>query len=172
MSRFLAKVVLTLEPSLEQENFHQALREISAHNKNNLLEMIGVDPIVYRTDTNAGTVDLQIWVTTITGFQLNQMILPFYYTGARKYIFMCSSKNALNFVKNAIDLTSDQINALNEMIILTKKGKTEIKISDIKNSIPNSILLNLPEHLEDILAELIDENNLNGKIEADSLILY
>ena len=132
MSRFLAKVVLTLEPSLEQENFHQALREISAHNKNNLLEMIGVDPIVYRTNTNAGTVDLQIWVTTITGFQLNQMILPFYYTGARKYIFMCSSKNALNFVKNAIDLTSDQINALNEMIILTKKGKTEIKISKLK----------------------------------------
>ena len=56
--------------------------------------------------------------------------------------------------------------------LFANQGKTEIKISDIKNSIPNSILLNLPEHLEDILAELIVENNLNGKIEADSLTLY
>ena len=56
--------------------------------------------------------------------------------------------------------------------LFANQGKNRINISDIKNSIPNSILLNLPEHLEDILAELIDENNLNGKIEADSLILY
>ena len=56
--------------------------------------------------------------------------------------------------------------------LFANQGKTMIKILDIKNSIPSSIILNLPEHLEDILSELIKENNLNGKIEADSLILY
>ncbi|HUU78810.1 MAG TPA: hypothetical protein VMX55_10720 [candidate division Zixibacteria bacterium] len=132
MARFLAKVVLALEPGLLKDDFHQALREISAHNKNNLLQMIGVDPIVYRTETSVGMVDLQIWVTSITGFQLNRMILPFYFTGARKYIFMCSTKNSVNFVAEAIDLTSDQINALNEVVILTPVDKLEIKPTKLK----------------------------------------
>ena len=50
-------------------------------------------------------------------------------------------------------------------------GKLEIPISDIKSAIPNSIIMNLPEHFNDILEELIEENNFFGKIEGNLLIL-
>ena len=55
--------------------------------------------------------------------------------------------------------------------LYTNQGKVEIHINDIKSSIPNSILLNLPEHFDDLLKELIEENNLNGNIEGDLLFL-
>ena len=55
--------------------------------------------------------------------------------------------------------------------LYANQGKTEIQISDIKNSIPNSIVLNLPEHFDDILLELIEENNFFARIEGDILIL-
>lgn len=55
--------------------------------------------------------------------------------------------------------------------LFANQGKTEIKTSDIKGSVPNAILLNLPEHFNDILQELIQENNINGRIEGDLLIL-
>jgi putative ABC transport system ATP-binding protein len=51
------------------------------------------------------------------------------------------------------------------------QGKSEIPISDIRSNISNSILMNLPEHFNDILQELIEDNNLSGKIEGDLLIL-
>lgn len=134
MARFLAKVIITLESGMK-DIFHQALREISAHNKSNLLDMIGVDPVIFRTETNGNSVDLQIWITTITGSTLNQLVVPFYYAGARKYLFMCSSKNAVNFVMDSIDLASQQINALNEIIVLTPKKGTKIKQSKLKRDI-------------------------------------
>ena len=137
MARFLAKVLLALEPSIYKDDYHEALREISAHNRNNLLDMIGVDPIVYRTESDAGTIDLQIWITTITGSNLNRMILPFYYTGARKYIFMCSTMNAYNFVTDLIDLTSDQLNALNEIVILTKTHNRDLKVTKLRRDLEN-----------------------------------
>jgi len=49
--------------------------------------------------------------------------------------------------------------------------KSQIKVSDIKDSIPNPIIMNLPEHFNDILAELIQENNINGSITGDILFL-
>jgi putative ABC transport system ATP-binding protein len=55
--------------------------------------------------------------------------------------------------------------------LFANQGKNEIKIIDIKESVPSSIILNLSEHFNDILLELIDENNLPGKIEGDLLIL-
>ena len=55
--------------------------------------------------------------------------------------------------------------------LYTNQGKVEIKINDIKSSIPNSILLNLPEHFDDILKELIEENNIKGNVEGDLLLL-
>ena len=118
MVRFLAKVILTLEPTITKDKFHESIREISAHHKSNLLNMIGVDPIVFRTESSQGEVDLQIWVTTITGSPLNRLVLPFYYVGARKYIFMCGSKNSVNFVAETLDLVKDKINALYEIVIL------------------------------------------------------
>ncbi len=56
--------------------------------------------------------------------------------------------------------------------LFSNQGKTSINVSDIKNSIPNAILLNLPEHFNDILQELVKENNLNGKLDGNVLNLY
>ncbi len=55
--------------------------------------------------------------------------------------------------------------------LYANQGKLEIPLSDIKNSIPNSIIMNLPEHFYDILQELIEENNFFGRIEGELLIL-
>ena len=55
--------------------------------------------------------------------------------------------------------------------LFANQGRTEIKTSEIKNSIPDSIVMNLPEHFNDILQELIEENNLLARIEGELLIL-
>ena len=55
--------------------------------------------------------------------------------------------------------------------LFANQGKTELSIIDIKNGIPNSIKMNLPEHFNDLLQELIDENNIYAKIEGNLLIL-
>ena len=55
--------------------------------------------------------------------------------------------------------------------LYSNQGKLTIPIIDIKNSIPNSIVMNLPEHFNDILQELIEENNFFGRIEGDVLVL-
>ncbi len=55
--------------------------------------------------------------------------------------------------------------------LFANQGKTNIKVSDIKNSVPIPIVSNLPEHFTDILVELIEENNISGQISGDELIL-
>jgi putative ABC transport system ATP-binding protein len=55
--------------------------------------------------------------------------------------------------------------------LFSNQGKTNIKVSDIKNSVPIPIISNLPEHFNDILVELIEENNISGQISGDELIL-
>jgi len=55
--------------------------------------------------------------------------------------------------------------------LFANQGRSQIKISDIKDTIPNPIFMNLSEHFNDILAELIQENNINGNIAGDVLIL-
>ncbi|MFX0038495.1 MAG: ABC transporter ATP-binding protein [Promethearchaeota archaeon] len=55
--------------------------------------------------------------------------------------------------------------------LYSNQGKLEIPIIDIKNSVPNSIVMNLPEHFNDILQELIEENNFFGRIEGEVLVL-
>ena len=55
--------------------------------------------------------------------------------------------------------------------LFANQGKNQIKVSDIKNSIPNLIIMNLPEHFNDILAELLQENNINGNVSGDTLFL-
>jgi putative ABC transport system ATP-binding protein len=54
--------------------------------------------------------------------------------------------------------------------LYTHQGKVELNINEIKASIPNPILLNLPEHFDDVLKELIEENNFKGYIEGNLLI--
>ncbi|MHA2398403.1 MAG: ABC transporter ATP-binding protein, partial [Promethearchaeota archaeon] len=53
--------------------------------------------------------------------------------------------------------------------LFANQGKSELKIIDIKNSIPQPITENLPEHFNDILQQLLEENNIDGKIEGDYL---
>ncbi|MFX0034178.1 MAG: ABC transporter ATP-binding protein [Candidatus Hermodarchaeota archaeon] len=55
--------------------------------------------------------------------------------------------------------------------LYANQGKNEIPINEIRNNVPSSIVINLPEHFNDVLQELIEENNLLGKIEGDLLIL-
>ncbi|MHA1436276.1 MAG: ABC transporter ATP-binding protein [Promethearchaeota archaeon] len=51
----------------------------------------------------------------------------------------------------------------------SNQGVKEMKISNIKRSIPREIVMNLPEHFDDILQELLEENKIKGKIEGDLL---
>jgi len=55
--------------------------------------------------------------------------------------------------------------------LFANQGKTQIKVSDIKSSIPNPIIVNLPEHFNDILLELLQENSINGRLVGDELHL-
>jgi len=55
--------------------------------------------------------------------------------------------------------------------LFANQGKNEIAIRDIVNNVPQAIVRNLPEHFNDILQELLEENNINGKISGDLLIL-
>ena len=135
MPRFVAKVILVLEPSIKKDYFHQILREVSAHNKSNLLELLGVDPVIFRTNTIEGSVDLQVWITTLTGDALNRMIMPFYFIGARKYIFICHTKNSANFVKSMFELVDEQINALNEVLILAPKKGKSVRLNVLKSEL-------------------------------------
>ena len=94
--------------------------------------MIGVDPVVFRTQTAIGPVDLQIWITALSGSAINRLVLPFYYAGARKYLFMCSTKHSVKFVSDIIDLVLDHLNALNEIIIILPSKGLEVKYSQLK----------------------------------------
>ncbi len=55
--------------------------------------------------------------------------------------------------------------------LFANQGKIEINISEIKESIPNLIVANLPAHFNDLLQELIEENNRFARIKGDLLIL-
>jgi len=55
--------------------------------------------------------------------------------------------------------------------LFKNQGKNHIQVREIKNSIPNPILMNLPEHFNDILVELLQENNISGKVVGDELFL-
>jgi len=54
--------------------------------------------------------------------------------------------------------------------LFANQGKAEMKVGDIKSSIPIQIIANLPEHFNDILVELLEENNINGNLEGEILI--
>jgi putative ABC transport system ATP-binding protein len=55
--------------------------------------------------------------------------------------------------------------------LFANQGKPQLQISEIRESIPKSILLNLPEHFDDILTELLKDNQINGRVDGDLLIL-
>ncbi|TFF94485.1 MAG: ABC transporter ATP-binding protein [Promethearchaeota archaeon] len=47
----------------------------------------------------------------------------------------------------------------------------ELKINEIKSAVPKAIVSNLPEHFNDILLELLEDNKIMGKVEGDLLVL-
>ena len=55
--------------------------------------------------------------------------------------------------------------------LFANQGKNHIQVSEIKRSVPNTILMNIPEHFNDILVELLQENNISGKVVGDELFL-
>ncbi len=71
--------------------------------------------------------------------------------------------------KQETDLNKEKCKSKQLAYLFANQGKTEINISDMKSAIPREIALNLPEHFNDILKELLEENNIKGKIEGDML---
>jgi len=73
--------------------------------------------------------------------------------------------------KQDAEINKEKCKSMIFRYLYANQGKTNIKLSDIKNSVPIPIISNLPEHFNDILDELIEKNNINGQISGDELIL-
>jgi putative ABC transport system ATP-binding protein len=73
--------------------------------------------------------------------------------------------------KQESEINKEKCKSMIFKYLFANQGKTEIRVNEIKASIPDPIKMNLPEHFNDILAELIEENNINGKLEGELLIL-
>ena len=73
--------------------------------------------------------------------------------------------------KQEAEINKEKCKNLIFRFLFANQGKNKINVSDIKDSIPNPIVMNLPEHFNDILAELLQENNINGNITGDILFL-
>jgi putative ABC transport system ATP-binding protein len=73
--------------------------------------------------------------------------------------------------KQDAEINKEKCKSMIFRYLYANQGKTNIKLSDIKNSVPIPIISNLPEHFNDILDELIEENSINGQISGDELIL-
>jgi len=73
--------------------------------------------------------------------------------------------------KTEAEINKEKCKSMIFKYLYTNQGKTNIKVSDIKKSVPTPIISNLPEHFNDILDELLEENNINGQISGDELIL-
>jgi putative ABC transport system ATP-binding protein len=73
--------------------------------------------------------------------------------------------------KQDAEINKEKCKSMIFRYLFANQGKTHIMVNDIKNSIPNPIIANLPEHFNDILTELLKENNINGKVIGDALLL-
>ena len=73
--------------------------------------------------------------------------------------------------KQDAEINKEKCKSMIFRYLFANQGKTKMKVSEIKNSVPIPIISNLPEHFTDILVELIEESNINGQISGDELIL-
>ena len=73
--------------------------------------------------------------------------------------------------KQEAEINKEKCKGMIFRYLFANQGKMEININDIKTNVPTPIIMNLPEHFDDILRELLEENNINGKVEGDLLIL-
>jgi len=73
--------------------------------------------------------------------------------------------------KQEAEMNKEKCKSMIFRYLFTNQGKTQINVNDIKSSIPKPIIANLPEHFGDILVELVQENNISGRIIGDELHL-
>ncbi|MBY9011191.1 MAG: ABC transporter ATP-binding protein [Candidatus Lokiarchaeota archaeon] len=73
--------------------------------------------------------------------------------------------------KQEAEINKEKCKSMIFRYLFANQGKKNIKVNDIKTSIPNPIIVNLPEHFSDILVELLKENNINGRVIEDELHL-
>ncbi|MFX0047747.1 MAG: ABC transporter ATP-binding protein [Candidatus Hermodarchaeota archaeon] len=73
--------------------------------------------------------------------------------------------------KQEAEINKEKCKSMIFKFLFANQGKTHIMVNDIKNSIPSPIINNLPEHFTDILTELLQENNINGRIIGEELHL-
>lgn len=73
--------------------------------------------------------------------------------------------------KQEAEMNKEKCKSMIFRYLYANQGKTHVIINDIRNSIPNPIITNLPEHFNDILVELVEENNINGKVVGEALLL-
>lgn len=59
-----------------------------------------------------------------------------------------------------------------ERIVKFLSDKKEATISRIEESVPKEILDNVPQHVEDLVRELIEEGKLKGRIEGNAFVNY
>ncbi|MFX0024923.1 MAG: ABC transporter ATP-binding protein [Candidatus Hermodarchaeota archaeon] len=73
--------------------------------------------------------------------------------------------------KQEAEINKEKCKGMIFRYLFSNQGKTEININDIMTTVPNAIIMNLPEHFDDILKELLEENNINGILKGEILIL-
>ena len=73
--------------------------------------------------------------------------------------------------KTDAEVNKEKCKSMIFKFLFANHGKHQLQIDEIRESIPKSILLNLPEHFDDILTELLKENQINGRVDGDLLLL-
>jgi hypothetical protein len=74
--------------------------------------------------------------------------------------------------KSEAEINKEKCKSMIFKYLFANQGKNHIKITDVRDNIPRSIVLNLSEQFNDFLTELLEENKINGKTEGDLLVLY
>ncbi|GAF94223.1 unnamed protein product, partial [marine sediment metagenome] len=73
--------------------------------------------------------------------------------------------------KQDAEINKEKCKSMIFRFLYSNQGKNHIQVNEIKKSVPNPILMNIPEHFNDILVELLQENNISGKVVGDELFL-
>jgi len=73
--------------------------------------------------------------------------------------------------KQEAEINKEKCKSMIFRYLFTNQGKNHIQVSEIKKSVPSPIIMNLPEHFNDILVELLQENNISGNVIGEELFL-
>ena len=73
--------------------------------------------------------------------------------------------------KKDAEINKEKVKSQIFKYLFANQGKNHIQVSEIKKNVPDPILSNLPEHFNDILVELLQENEIGGTVNGDELHL-